>query len=348
VSAPESRPSVHALTREALDTLGADLGLKPFQQRQLAAWVFEKALLDVQGASNLSKALRAQLSERVRFSTSELVTREDSSDGSTKLLLRLDDGEHIEMVLIPEGERTTLCMSSQVGCPVACIFCASGLGGVRRNLRSDEMVEQFARARAELGDERQLTNLVVMGLGEPMLNLDALIEALGRISDPEGMAFSPRRITVSTSGYPERIRDFAARGRGYEIAVSLHAAEPELRKELVPTAQHAPGALVGAAQDYHEKTGREPTFEVVLLEGRNDAERDAYAMVKLLRRVRCKVNIIPWNPVPELAGELHSPSEPRVARYQRILEEGGIKVTVRRHRGRDRDAACGQLRLRNQ
>jgi 23S rRNA (adenine2503-C2)-methyltransferase len=140
------------------------------------------------------------------------------------------------------------------------------------------------------------------------------------------MAFSPRRITVSTSGYPERIRDFAARGRGYEIAVSLHAAEPELRKELVPTAQHAPGALVGAAQDYHEKTGREPTFEVVLLEGRNDAERDAYAMVKLLRRVRCKVNIIPWNPVPELAGELHSPSEPRVARYQRILEEGGIKV----------------------
>ena len=341
----DPRPSAHALSREQLAALGAELGLKAFQVRQLTQWVFEKGLLDVDGASNLSKALRAQLRERIRFATHEVLLREPSSDGSTKLLLALEDGERIEMVLIPEGERTTLCMSSQVGCPVACVFCASGMYGVRRNLSAHEMVEQFARARQELRDERPLTNLVVMGLGEPMLNLDALIAALARISDPEGLAFSPRRITVSTAGYPDRIRAFAEQGRAFELAVSLHAADPQLRKELVPTAKHEPQELVLAAQHYHRVTGREPTFEYVLLAEKNDGELQARELVTLLQKVQCKVNLIPWNPVPELASELRSPSDERVRRFEDLLRRGGLKVTTRRHRGRDKDAACGQLRL---
>ena len=219
------------------------------------------------------------------------------------------------------------------------------MDGVRRNLRADEMVEQFALAREELGDARRLTNLVVMGLGEPMLNLEALLEALARISDPDGFAFSPRRITISTSGYPERIRELAARGRGYELAISLHAADPELRRVLVPTAKHEPAELVDAALAYARVTGREPTFEYVLLEGSNDERVHADALLQLLGRIRCKVNLIPWNPVPELAGALKSPGPRRVATFERMLQDGGLKVTTRRHRGRDRDAACGQLRL---
>ncbi len=346
MSAPRRAvPSVHALSREELAELGQELGMKPFQLRQLTQWVFEKGLLDVEGASNLSKALRARLAERIHFSSHKVLQRAPSSDGSTKLLLSLEDEERIEMVLIPEGERCTLCISSQVGCPVACVFCASGLFGVRRNLAAHEMVEQFARAREELGKERPLTNLVVMGLGEPMLNLESLLSALARISDPEALAFSPRRITVSTAGYPHRIRAFAERGRGYELAVSLHAADPSLRKQLVPTAKHEPQELVQAAQYYHRVTGREPTFEYVLLAEKNDGELQARELVTLLGKVQCKVNLIPWNPVPELVGELQSPSEERVHRFEDFLRHGGLKVTTRRHRGRDKDAACGQLRL---
>lgn len=249
------------------------------------------------------------------------------------------------MVLIPEGERTTLCLSTQVGCPVACVFCASGLDGVRRNLTAAEIVEQFLLAREELG-ERPLTNLVAMGLGEPMLNLEALERAMAMVSEPEGLGFSPRRITISTSGHPDRVRRFAGRARPYNLAISLHAADADLRRRLVPTATASPRELVEAALHWFAATGREPTFEVVLLADENDAPAHARALVALLDGIQATVNLIPWNPVEGTPLPLATPAPDRVEAFRAILAAAGLKVTVRRRRGTDRDAACGQLRLR--
>ncbi|MFQ5504878.1 MAG: 23S rRNA (adenine(2503)-C(2))-methyltransferase RlmN, partial [Planctomycetota bacterium] len=258
-----------------------ELGGKPLHARLFASWVLERGLESFDQASDLPLELRRLLAERFSLEAATIAERVEDRDGTRKLLLGLRDGETIEMVMIPEGERNTLCVSSQVGCPVGCIFCASGLFGVRRNLGCAEIVEQFLLARGELGD-RPLTNLVVMGLGEPMLNLANLLPALGMISNPRGLAFSPRRITVSTSGFPERIRELARSGRGYELAVSLHAADPDLRRKLVPTSTEDPEALVLAAMDYRRVTGREPSFEVVLLAGLNDGPEHARGLGRLL------------------------------------------------------------------
>lgn len=328
-----------------LEKLAIELGAESFQARALVEWVWQKGLRSFAEATNLPKSLRQALSESVELRAARIVERSRSGDGTCKLLLALRDDETIEIVLIPEGGRTTLCLSTQVGCPVGCIFCASGLAGVRRNLKAAEIVEQFVIARAELGG-RALTNLVVMGLGEPMLNLAPLERALAALSDPGGFAFSARRITVSTSGYPDRIRQLAGGGRPYQLAVSLHAADPELRRQLVPTATAAPEELVHAAQDYRRKTGREPTFEIVLLRGINDGPEHARALARLLRGVRCTVNLIPWNRVEGVPPGLATPSRPSVHAFRARLEAAGLKVTWRMRRGADKDAACGQLRLR--
>ena len=251
-------------------------------------------------------------------------------------------------MLIPDGDRTTLCVSTQVGCPVGCVFCASGMFGVRRNLTSGEIVEQVLHARRRLAPERRLTNLVVMGMGEPMLNLDALLPALQRIHDPAGLDMGARRITVSTSGYPRQMERFAAADPSYNLAVSLHAADDTLRKHLVPSATHPVDEIVTAAHRYFGQKGREVTYEVVLLEGTNDRPQDAAALVDVLAKLPCTVNLIPWNPVAEIVAHagLRRPPSHRVDAFAEGLRRGGLKVTVRRQRGADRSAACGQLRLR--
>jgi 23S rRNA (adenine2503-C2)-methyltransferase len=248
-------------------------------------------------------------------------------------------------VLIPEGERTTLCVSSQVGCPVACVFCASGLLGVRRNLTAGEIVTQVLCARDLLPEGRTLTNLVVMGLGEPMLNLDNLLPALERIHDHKGIDLGARRITVSTSGLPRQMDRFAEAPHAYNLAVSLHAADDALRRRLVPTAKATVQEIVAAARRYQQKKGREVTFEVVLLEGVNDRPEDAMVMAETVAGSTCTVNLIPWNPVDAIAG-LRRPSPQRVDAFAAALRRGGVNVTVRRQRGADKSAACGQLRLR--
>ncbi len=235
-------------------------------------------------------------------------------------------------------------VSTQVGCPVGCIFCASGMFGVRRNLTTGEIVEQVLHAQRELPEDRRITNLVVMGIGEPMLNLDQLLPALDRIHDPEGISLGGRRITVSTSGYPDRIARFAEAPHAYGLAISLHAADDELRKRLVPTAQCSVAELVGAAQRYFEGTGRRVTFEVVLLAGVNDRPADADAMVQKLKGLPHQVNLLPWNPVEEIP-DLRRPQAKRVEAFRARLRAGGLNATVRKQRGADRSAACGQLRI---
>lgn len=339
-----------AVPRDELAALAIEAGAKPFQARALVELTHDKGIRSLDRATSLPKAVRTRLAERLHFAACRVVERSPSSDGTTKLLLELSDGESIEAVLIPEGERTTLCVSSQVGCPVACIFCASGLYGVRRNLEAHEIVDQFLLARDELEasgeSERRLTNMVIMGLGEPMLNVANLESALTEICDAH--SFSPRRITISTSGYPERVEALAKRAKSWNLAVSLHAADEDLRKELVPTATREPRALVRAARTWLRETGREPTFEIVLLAGVNDRREDAEALIKLLRDVQCSVNLIPWNRVEGVPMPLETPSESQVEAFRMWLEDGGLTVTWRRRRGADRDAACGQLRLRHQ
>ncbi|MDA0374387.1 MAG: 23S rRNA (adenine(2503)-C(2))-methyltransferase RlmN, partial [Planctomycetota bacterium] len=350
------RPAGAALTElsdEALSSLVAEHGGKAFQARQLAHWVFRHGAADWAGCRNVPAGLKQRLDDAgfcVR--SSRVIHVEPSSDGTEKLLLELADGETVETVLIPEGERMTLCISSQVGCPVACVFCASGLDGVRRNLQAGEIVEQVLHARDRLiarGDfghaPARITNLVVMGLGEPMLNLRAVTAALDRISDPEGIGLGARRVTVSTSGLPDRMRRFAETSRAYGLAVSLHAADDALRRQLVPTARASVSEIVEAARAFFSAKGREVTFEVVLLAGVNDRKRDADALIDALSGLPSTVNLIPWNPVDRIEG-LARPTEASVDLFAELLRRGGLNVTVRRQRGADRSAACGQLRLR--
>lgn len=324
-------------------------GGQAFQARQLLHWTWKHGVERFEHMRNVPARLRAALAADHTVRSTSLARADQAGDGTEKLLLRLFDGETVECVIIPDGERTTLCVSTQVGCPVACVFCASGLFGVRRNLSQGEIAEQVLIARSRLGSGRSLTNLVVMGMGEPMLNLDALLPALQRIHDPAGINMGARRITVSTSGYPRQMERFAAADPSYNLAVSLHAADDTLRKELVPTASHPVDEIVAAAHRYFGQKGREVTYEVVLLEGVNDRPQDAAAMVDTLGKLPCTVNLIPWNPVPEItqARGLHRPGAGRVDAFADALRRGGLNVTVRRQRGADRSAACGQLRLRS-
>lgn len=333
---------------ELLDAVTARGG-QAFQARQVAHWVWRHGVTDFAAMRNVPQRLRDALAADFTARAGELAKADDADDGTQKLLVRWADGETVECVIIPDGDRTTLCVSSQVGCPVACVFCASGMFGVRRNLTAGEIAEQVLLARSRLPEGRQLTNLVVMGMGEPMLNLDGLLPALQRIHDPQGIGMGARRITVSTSGYPRQMERFAAADPSYNLAVSLHAADDTLRKQLVPTASAPVRDIVAAAHRYFGQKGREVTYEIVLLEGRNDRPQDAQALVETLGALPCTVNLIPWNPVEELARDrgLRRPSSQRVDAFADALRQGGLKVTVRRQRGADRSAACGQLRLRH-
>ena len=333
----------------ALTALVARHGGEPFQARQVAHWLWRHGVDSFDQMRNVPLRLRTALAGALRLRSGSIVRTDLAGDGTDKLLVRLHDGETVECVVIPDGDRTTLCISTQVGCPVACVFCASGMTGVRRNLTAGEIAEQVLLARGRLGGVRKLTNLVVMGMGEPMLNLDALLPALQRIHDPAGIDMGARRITVSTSGYPRQMERFANADPSYNLAVSLHAADDDLRRELVPTATFPVRDIVAAAHRYFGHKGREVTYEVVLLASRNDRPEHAAALVDTLRGMPCTVNLIPWNPVAELAAQhrLRRPAEDQVDSFATRLRDGGLKVTVRRQRGADRAAACGQLRLRS-
>ena len=336
------------LDDDRLQQLVVELGGKPFQARQVSHWIWKHGVEAFDGMRNVPQRLRDALASGHTLRATRLLKAELADDGTEKLLLGLHDDDTVECVIIPDGDRTTLCISTQVGCPVGCVFCASGMFGVRRNLSAGEIAEQVLVARARLPEGRKLTNLVVMGMGEPMLNLDGLLPALQRIHDPDGIGLGARRITVSTSGYPRQMQRFAEADPSYNLAVSLHAADDQLRRELVPTATHTVAEIVAAAHAYCGQKGREVTYEVVLLEGKNDRRIDANAMVDALRCMPCTVNLIPWNPVDEIVARhgLQRPQSQRVDAFAETLRQGGLNVTVRRQRGADRSAACGQLRLR--
>jgi 23S rRNA (adenine2503-C2)-methyltransferase len=341
-------PALPCIKDFSLPALRAELGAlgwKPFRAEQIGAWLYPRGVCDVAEMTDLSLADRTRLAESFALSALELDRVARSVDGTIKAVLRASDGALIESVLIPEEGRTTLCVSTQVGCPMACSFCATGSLGFTRNLSTGEIIDQVCRMRALLGDDRDITNIVFMGMGEPLLNRAPLSEAIRILIDPKAFAMAPRRLTVSTVGIVPQI-DPLLECFPVNLAVSLHATTDAVRDELVPLNRQYPlEVLLGALHASPYVTRRRPIFfEYTLIEGVNDSLEDARRLPRLISGLPSKVNLIPMNSHPGSA--YGAPSEERIDAFLRVLAGAGVRVTLRRSRGPDIDAACGQLALR--
>ncbi len=344
LSAESSTKRLYELSLAELVAWCESHGEGGYRARQIRRWLFGKRVNSFDEMHDVPAALRQKLSESFTLFPARVVSHQIAQDRTEKLLLELSDGEWIECVLMRETSRRTVCLSTQVGCAMGCVFCASGMLGLKRNLTTGEILEQILRLdRLLTGDER-LTNVVIMGIGEPMANLKNLLPALDSMSDPGGFGLGARRITVSTVGLPDQMRKLAETGKQYNLAVSLHAPNDELRDRLVKVNRNTGiPAILDAADEYFAKTGRRVTFEYVLLSGMNDSAEQALELAELLRDREAHVNLIPMNGVTELP--FVEPTAPRTREFSRILESHGIPATVRKRKGADIDAACGQLRL---
>ncbi len=341
----DERRALLELTKEELAETLASWGQPRFRTEQVWRWLYVGLVASVEEMRNLPAGLRARLAGEFVVSGLTPVRSERSADGLTeKVLLRLRDGEAVEAVLMQEGTRRTVCVSSQVGCAVRCAFCATGLSGWTRDLSAGEMVEQVLYYARRLKDSGQaLTNVVYMGMGEPLVNYDAVRASIAMLNDPQGLNLGARRFTISTAGVVPGIERLSQEGLPIGLAVSLHAATDELRTRLVPLNRRYPLArLIPACRAYAGRTHRRVTFEYALIDGVNDAPVQADALAGLLRGLLCHVNLIPVNPVPELPYR-PSPRE-RVLAFERRLKERGINATLRVSRGADIQAGCGQLR----
>lgn len=320
-------------------------GIAPYRAEQVAGWLYGKGVEDLDRMTDLGADLRRRLTDEWATAALETVAVQRSQDGTRKLALRTRDDAFIETVVIPEERRNTLCVSTQVGCPLECSFCATGALGFTRNLTTAEIVDQVCRARAVLDPDESLTNVVFMGMGEPLLNLPNVAEAIRILTDPKALALAPRRITVSTAGLVPRIPDVLAVAP-IHLAVSLHATTDAVRDELVPLNKRFPlDALLGALRSEENVTRRRPVFfEYTLMAGVNDSVADARRLPGLLRGIPSKLNVIPMNPHSDSP---YAPPAPDVVdRFTAEVHRAGIRVTLRRDRGRDIDAACGQLAAR--
>lgn len=340
-------PPIEGLFGHSEETLRAWMTAieeKPFRAGQILEWVYQRGATAYEQMSNLSKALRERLTRELPIFQSEIATRQDSQDGTVKLLLRWADGATSECVMIPEPDRRTACISTQVGCPVGCVFCASGIGGLQRQLTAAQIVEQTMRVRGVCGEQR-LSNIVFMGLGEPLANYAATVQALRIINAPWGVGIGARKITVSTVGLPSQMKRLADEKMQITLALSLHAPNDELRKRIIPWAERVSiDALVDACKYYFERTGREVTLEYILLGGLNDGEMQARELVTVARRMRSNVNLIQYNPVGGLP--YARPTDRNAHHFLNVLRDAGVNVHLRRSRELDIDAACGQLRKR--
>ncbi|HXC57771.1 MAG TPA: 23S rRNA (adenine(2503)-C(2))-methyltransferase RlmN [Steroidobacteraceae bacterium] len=346
----EARVNLVGLTRPELEAWCIERGGKAFRARQLFQWIYKRAELDFDAMTDLAKDFRAQLKELAQIRLPEIITRQDAADGTVKWMLKAGEAngtnQGIEMVYIPDEGRATLCISSQVGCAMDCSFCSTAQQGFNSNLSTAEIVGQVMLAQKELGfkagDDRLISNVVLMGMGEPLANFRNVVPAMRILLDDLGFDFSRRRLTLSTSGLVPQIYKLAEESN-VALAVSLHAPDDELRSELVPiNRRHNIAELLEACWHYiDEQNGRSVTFEYVMLDGVNDSPAQARALARLLKGRPAKVNLIPFNPFP---GTQYRRSRPEVIKafLDQILK-GGVMATIRRTRGDDIDAACGQL-----
>ncbi len=322
-----------------IDSIVAEMGLKTFAGKQVIDWIYSKQVSSAKEMSNISKECRELFAERLLFRRSKTIKTQNASDGTIKKLLEWDDGnKQTETVMIPSKGRRTICVSSQVGCPVRCTFCASGLGGLEGNLDVGQIVEQVVK----LGG-KTATNVVFMGMGEPLANYNVVTRAIRILNAPWGLGIGARKITVSTVGLPTAIEKLTTFDIPVTLALSLHAPNDELRKELIPWAKFASiEDILKACKKYFDATGREITLEYLLLGGVNDRTEDAKELVGLCKTIRCNVNLIRYNEVPEL--KFNRPKTEQVQRFHETLKKAGVNSHIRSSRGRDIAAACGQLK----
>jgi 23S rRNA (adenine2503-C2)-methyltransferase len=356
----KTRQNIKTLVPDELDERIADLGLKKYRAAQVFEWIYRNRVSAFDEMTNISKAERGLLAERFYISSLRILKTERSRDSTRKFLFELEDAHTIESVLIPDEDRNTLCISSQVGCAQACRFCLTGSGGFRRNLEAFEIADQVlaveqvlaaeseeqagaSRRGAELERSRRITNIVLMGMGEPLANFDEVVRALKIITADRGLGFSPRRVTLSTDGLVPEIDALGRSGIKVNLAVSLNATTDEVRSRIMPVNRRYPlGELLAACRRFPLDERRRITFEYVLLREVNDSEEDARRLAKLLKGIRCKVNLIPFNPFP--GSEFKRADDAAVRRFQRVLVSHHYTALVRESRGRDISAACGQLR----
>lgn len=342
-----TRPLINDLSRADLAAWCEAQGEQKFRADQIRKWIFGKRVGDFDAMTDLPATLRNKLAESFALFSSRIAAHQKSQDGTEKLLLEWPDGERVECVLMREEDRRTICLSTQVGCGMGCVFCASGLLGFTRNLSTGEILEQVLRLDRLLAPLERITNVVVMGMGEPLANLPNLLAALAALEEKGGLGMSMRRVTISTVGLPEKIRELARTGKSYNLAISLHASQNQLRNQLVPVNERiGVEAIMAAADEFFETTGRRVTYEYVVLRERNDHPEEARQLVELLRGRNAHVNLIPMNAITELPFD--DPGAERLRQFIEILERSGIVATVRKRKGADIDAACGQLRMRHE
>ncbi|MCB2202281.1 23S rRNA (adenine(2503)-C(2))-methyltransferase RlmN [bacterium] len=341
-----SKTNLVGFTRAQLESLFGDLGEKPYRGRQLYKWIYQTRQWDFAAMTDLSKTLRERLETGFTIDGLTVEHRSKSIDGTEKFLFRLPDGHPVESVLIPDDERdrSTVCISSQAGCALACRFCATGTMGLIRDLTVGEIVGQLLFLRNLYGHDC-FTNVVFMGMGEPLHNYNSVIESLRIMKDELGLGLGAKRITVSTSGVTPKIRKLADSGLKVRLALSLHAATQEKRLKIMPIAEtFGLDKLIDAVRYYADQTRDRVTFEYVLIEGFNDGMDDVLALARLIEGIPCKINILAYNPVPGLPYK--RPSDEKVDWFGRQLYPRAPAVTVRKSRGRDIEAACGQLAAR--
>jgi 23S rRNA (adenine2503-C2)-methyltransferase len=344
---------------EEMESLMHELGQPRYRAGQLYAWVYRQRVATFDEMTSLNKALREKLAERATLRTLEIRDSQVSEDGTIKYLFRTRDGYNIEAVLIPsearddqdEPKRQTLCLSTQVGCPLDCKFCATASMKLKRNLTAGEIIEQFMQVAAHSG--RDLTNIVYMGMGEPMLNYDNVFGSIAILTDGENELVAPRRITVSTSGLPDAIRRMADEGQKVKLALSLHALTNDLRSELMPINRRFDlKTVLEAIEYYYRRTRRPVTYEYILFAGINDTDDDVRRLARITRRVPSKVNVIPFHEIEftnptGIAATLRSTPPEAFNEFVAKLKKSGVQVMVRSSSGEDIDAACGQLAIKH-
>jgi 23S rRNA (adenine2503-C2)-methyltransferase len=335
------------LERVELEAALESRGHKRFHARQVFRWIYKRGVTDVFAMTDLSRELRAALAEHFTITTPQIVAREKSADGTEKFLLRLTDGKQLESVFIPDTPSMTFCISTQVGCAMACAFCLTGKMGLVRNLSAGEIAGQVRVLAAATGMLEKKFNIVLMGMGEPLHNYDETMRALRILNDEHGLAVSPRRVTLSTVGLLPALEKLAREPLMPNLAISLHAPNDTLRGELVPlNKKYGVAEIIAACKRFPLSKRSRITFEYVLLAGVNDSPDDARQLAKLLAGVKSKVNLIPLNAAPGIPFE--RPSDHAIDQFARVLADRGLLVSVRKSRGRDIRAACGQLIVEGQ
>ncbi|MGJ7922444.1 23S rRNA (adenine(2503)-C(2))-methyltransferase RlmN [Neobacillus sp. LXY-4] len=342
----EDKRSIYSLRLEELRVWLAENGEKPFRAEQVFDWLYKKRVASFEEMSNLSKGLREKLDEQFVLTTLKTIIQQTSSDGTIKFLFELKDGFSIETVLMRHEYGNSVCVTTQVGCRIGCTFCASTLGGLKRNLEAGEIVAQVVKVQQALDEtEERVSSIVIMGIGEPFDNYDNMLSFLKIVNHENGLNIGARHITVSTSGIIPKIYDFADENMQINFAISLHAPNTEIRSKLMPInrAYNLPD-LMEAVRYYIKKTGRRVSFEYGLFGGVNDQVKHAEELAKLIKGIKCHVNLIPVNYVPE-RDYVRTPRN-QIFEFENTLKKHGINVTIRREHGHDIDAACGQLRAK--